>query len=341
MIEEIKIQNFRTQTKQKIEFSKGVTTIVGSSFVGKSTIIKALKWVTLNKPAGDSVINWDADKAVVRVSFDDDKKVIRKKGKGLNSYKLNKKVFEAFGNEVPRQIANLFNIAEINFQGQFTAPFWFCETAGEVSRQLNAIVNLDIIDSTLSNIDGQSRKTKIVIDITEKDLKLAIERKKELTYIKDLNKDLVRVEGFDTQSCEKAIECSTIAELLKSGYMYASTRKNARELVLDGKNALSKGKILQEMAEPIENLFRLIQNGRAYQKTINTKPPSLKPIEDLKLESGRLSSLLESFEGLMELVKEKRSEKCQAEKELLAYREKFKKIVGKECPLCGNPIKKI
>ena len=123
MIEKIEIKNFRAQEKQKIELGKGVTTIIGSSFIGKSTIIKAFKWAVRNKPAGDSVINWDADKAAVRITFDDGNKVVRRRGKNLNNYKLNKKVFTAFGNDVPSQISNLLNISEINFQNQFDAHF--------------------------------------------------------------------------------------------------------------------------------------------------------------------------------------------------------------------------
>lgn len=339
MIDKIEIRNFRTQVKQNIELSPGVTTIVGSSFAGKSTAVKTLKWVATNKPAGDSIINWDADKAVARITVDGSKKVVRKRGKGINLYKLNKKKFTAFGSDVPPDIANLFNMADINFQGQFDAPFWFCETAGEVSRQLNAIINLEIIDNTLFNIAAQLRKTKIVIGITQDKLKLAIERKKNLGYIKNLNNDFKRVENLCKEFRKKTAESSVLQGLLKSGLCYAQTHKNASEANLRGRKALSEGDILQKISLRAERLSELIQNGRKYRRIINNKPPPLQPITDLKLKWDKLTHQLDMLNELIELVKRNKEEKCLAEKELLLCRKRFKEIVGKECPLCGNLIK--
>jgi len=143
MISKIEIRNFSTHKKQDLEFSPNVTTITGSSFLGKSTILRAIRFVCMNRPTGDKFINWDADKTSVRLTIDK-KKIVRRKGKGNNSYTLDKQEYKAFGNDVPQPIANLVNMSDINFQGQHDAPFWFCETAGEVSRQLNAIINLEV-----------------------------------------------------------------------------------------------------------------------------------------------------------------------------------------------------
>ncbi len=237
MINGIEIRNFRTHKKQNVVFGPGVTTIVGESFDGKSTIIRALKWVSLNKPAGDKMINWDAQEARVRVTVDS-KKVIRKKGK-TNSYKLSgrKDPFKAFGSDVPEPIQQLFNMSSINFQTQHEPPFWFCETPGEVSRKLNSIVNLEIIDLTLSNIASEITTTKISIKIITKRLEEAQEKKKSLSYAKEMNNDLKRVETLQKDSKKLTTSTLLLTKLVVSAILIQKTRKNQREMVLLGLSA--------------------------------------------------------------------------------------------------------
>ena len=338
MINELRIQNFRIQTKQTIEFTEGVTTIIGSSFAGKSTIIKSLKWVTRNEPAGDSVINWDADKAVARILCDN-KTVTRIRGKSINTYKLGKKEFTAFGTNVPKEIENLFNMSNINFQGQFDSHYWFSETAGEVSRQLNKIVDLEIIDKTLSNIAGELRKNKMLIDITEDKVKKASERKKELLYVKELDADFTQIEQLKIGYDEKALECSTIAYLLKSIRLYTSTMENALDLASDAKIAISKGDIYKDLTDDKEKLSNLLIQAKSYQKAIDNKPASLKHIKKLKENWETLSGDLETLDDLLETIKDYEDEKCEADKELIQCKKEFKKIVGKECPICKRPMK--
>ena len=54
--------------------------------------------------------------------------------------------YKAIKTDVPEDIDKIFNINSNNIQQQFDNIFWFSETAGEVGRNLNSIVNLDIID---------------------------------------------------------------------------------------------------------------------------------------------------------------------------------------------------
>ena len=64
-------------------------------------------------------------------------------------------------------------------------PFWLSETPGEVSRQLNAIVDLDIIDDALSAVASNVRKTQTMADVCKDRLHVAQEKKQELRRIYD------------------------------------------------------------------------------------------------------------------------------------------------------------
>lgn len=339
MLQKLQIRNFRIHKKQDIIFDTNITSIIGSSFSGKSTIIQSLKWVMRNMPSGDSIINWDSDKTSVRL-ITDKSKIIRSKGKGINLYKLDDSEYKAFGNEVPVDIAKELNISDINFQSQFSSHFWFSETAGEVSRQLNQIVNLEVIDTTLANIASELRKSRSTIDVIQTRLSNIEIEKKELDYIEELDEDLKSIESIENKYQKNAIECSTIDELLKSVRLYRLNQNNALELMSDSKLAISKGSLYQEISEKADILCQSIKNGRIYEKESSIKIPSLKRLEelnnkiqDIKNQKDILNNLFGKAEQLEEVI-------FQETEDLKKYKKEFDNSIGKVCPLCNQKIMK-
>jgi len=322
-----------------IEFSPQVTTIVGRSYIGKSWILRALRWVALNKPAGLTFINWDANKARVRL-FIDDKKVIRIRSKDTNLYKINKKNYVAFGGDVPGNVAKIMNLSEINFQKQHEAPFWFCETAGEVSRQLNSIINLELIDSTLADIDSEKRETKTVIKITEKALEKAVEEKKELAYVKDLNQDLENVEKLQKQYEENARKHSTINEKIELVSKYRVIRESSLNQATDGLKVMSIGRKCLKIADSIEKLSKLVKSGRNLKNIIKTRPPSILPLEKLRKKTEQVTEQYVRLDTLIKSIENRRQEKCQTERILNKLTIELGEIAEGRCPLCGAKMKR-
>jgi len=294
MIDKLEIRNFRTHKRLNISFSPFVNSIIGNNAAGKSTIVRAIRWVVRNKPAGDSIINWDADKAAVRLTIDGNK-ITRTRGKGINTYRLNKgKPYKAFRNEVPKDVEEIINLSDINFQGQHEAPFWFCETPGEVSRQLNAIVNLEGIDNTLKNIASALHKSRTSIEIIEERLNRITTQQNSLAYVKEMDGDLKQVESIQNQYQEKTAESARLEDILKLALQHTSKRKNRLELTRDSKNALIKGQIYRKIAIQVENLSNVVKLLERYEET-----------------------------------------KCQAERDLSKHKIELHKTAGGRCPLCG------
>ena len=122
MIKRLRIKNFQKHKSIDIEFDEHVTSIVGPSDTGKSALIRALKWVCSNKPNGNDFIRQGSKKCSVRVEVNGHK-ITRSRG-AENTYHLDKEVFHAFGNNVPKEIEHVLRMDEINFQGQHDSPFW-------------------------------------------------------------------------------------------------------------------------------------------------------------------------------------------------------------------------
>ncbi len=173
MIEGLSLQNFQAHRKLRVEFGPGITTIVGRSDVGKSAIIRALRWAATNQPGGDQFITTGTKGTSVALRVDG-RVIKRKRGGSVNSYHLDAEEYKAFGRGVPGPIVSVLNMPGVCWQGQHDAPFWFSETGGEVARRLNSIVNLAIIDTTLASVQSENHAGRVRLrDATEKEKQTA------------------------------------------------------------------------------------------------------------------------------------------------------------------------
>ena len=69
-LKKLKTNNFYAIKSKEVEFSPQVTTIVGKSAAGKSSFIRSLKWIALNKPAGLRFIHWGTKQASATLKID-------------------------------------------------------------------------------------------------------------------------------------------------------------------------------------------------------------------------------------------------------------------------------
>lgn len=150
MIKQIKIEAFRKHRDLTLDLDPNVTVLVGGNDQGKSTVIKALMWVVFNRPQGESVIPHGGKSARVGVRV---KKswVFRTRVKnGENSYEVGNEVYKAFGTGVPEAVGQELKLDEINFQRQIDPPFWLTLSPPEVAREMNKVVDLEVIDTAVA-----------------------------------------------------------------------------------------------------------------------------------------------------------------------------------------------
>lgn len=168
MIDQIKLIGFQAHTRTVLHTGHPVTSITGPTDIGKSSIIRAIRWVATNRPGGAEFINWEADEATVGLTVDG--VVVARRRGATNEYRLAKETFASFGTGVPDPVALHLNIDENNFQGQHDAPFWFSLPPGEVSRRINQIINLEIIDKSLAHLNQAHRTSTATVGVCEKRL---------------------------------------------------------------------------------------------------------------------------------------------------------------------------
>jgi hypothetical protein len=218
MFNKLQIRFFRKNEKVDVALEP-ITMFRGPSGKGKSSLVGAIKWLAFDSPSGTAYIHWDHDYSAVRL-IEGKTDIIRKRSASENYYKLNRKKYKAFGTKVPAPIADVLNMSKFNFHRQQVGPFWFRETAGEVSRQLNSIVNLDLIDTTLSDIESQQRQANAEKSVIEQRIKEAKQQKRKLRWIVGFDKRLKALEQLGQQHEENADKLITLVNLCELARQY-------------------------------------------------------------------------------------------------------------------------
>jgi exonuclease SbcC len=160
MIESLEIENFQAHKYSVIEFHPGVNVITGTSDVGKSSILRALRWVIYNRPNGDDFKNWHckkSDSVMVSVTFNDG--YVAKERNKTNVYHLEEKDLEAVRSDIPEELQEITKMVDYNIQTQHQPYFLLQDSPGDVAKHLNKLIGLDVIDRVFKNINSYVMET--------------------------------------------------------------------------------------------------------------------------------------------------------------------------------------
>ncbi len=298
MIERICLRNFQCHEKFDLELDPCVTIIVGRTDVGKSSLLRLLRWVGFNKPSGKGFIKRGSSFCKGEV-WVDGHRIVRKRGKE-NSYSLDGKKFVAFGQSgVPEEISNLLNIGEVNVQRQLDSPWWLLKSPGEVSRELNSIVSLDLIDKTLSNISHTQRESKTLLSLSQQRLTKAREDRDRLSWVVEANLDLKAIEDRSNNIDKIASGLRRISNLVVEGTKALLTYQNA-------------------------------------VKTIGDAVEGMRRVDDKVGKIDKLAGSAERLESLIREAQEMEEQRCEVKRKEVKLQKKLEKALGRECPLCGR-----
>lgn len=338
MIEKLVLENFQAHKRLVIKFDPRVTVVCGDTDVGKSAMIRALGWVAFNKPNGDDFIRWGTDAAVVTLEVDG-QIIVRSRGKGENAYNVNGDEFVAFGNDVPERVAEVLRMGQLNFQAQHDSPFWFTESAGEVSRRLNTVINLGVIDDALSEVGQKVRKAKSTVEVCEERISTTKKTRDGLAYADAMDAKLQEVEELALRLSTLSEKRARLGSAVESLTTYSRTAKAARQAAERGGTLLELAKASRDVSDRAQLLHEVIVSAEILRKKARQKLPDLQPLtQDKELYESvalRREALANAIGGLRTLWRAKEAAKKEYE---AAHTELHDKMDG-QCPLCGKPHK--
>lgn len=298
MIESLTLRNFRRFADLTVELAP-VTVFAGKSGSGKSTLIRALRWLAFNRPAGDGVFRWGGESARATVVVDGHK-VTRSRGPKGNAYKMDGVVYRSFGQDVPEDVATLFNVdPDLNFSGQHSRPFLFGLSPGEAARELNSVVNLDLIDRVLSHLAAGVRRTKVEVSVSESRLAEAERQAESLAWSVDADADL--------KAAEEAEAVAVVAE----------RRHQSAAVLLDR----------------ARGCLRAVEAARG---ALTGLEDDLEAVDAARRKSERRSVRLATADALLERVRSAAARSRAAMKEAEVAETALAGAAGGRCPVCGR-----
>lgn len=339
MLEKLILWNFQSHRKLEVELDPRINCFIGDNDVGKSAVLRALKWIMLNAVSGERFISWGAEFAKGVLILDGGRKLIRKKGSGENLYRLDGKEFKALGAAgVPDEVAKLLNVAEINFQNQLEPPFWFFSTPGQVSRELNAIVDLSVIDESLSKVATEARRARSESEVCQKRLTEARRVKKTLDWVPEFVADLDRVTIKEKAWTDSIPRHRKISAIFREVFAIQTALRIAKETAEGLENAVSFGKRCRAASEKKTKLSGLIQEIKRLSQ-LTREQPDINNLVKIKEKLDGISSERKSLRMTTEIIRKLEAEESCARETERKIRAKIRKKSGGKCPVCGQTLR--
>ncbi|MFA5397078.1 MAG: AAA family ATPase [Methanogenium sp.] len=351
MIKEINIKNFQSHRDTKMSLHPGLNVIVGTSYSGKSAILRALRWLVENKaPKGTYRSFWGGDTSIELVL--DDHSATRGRTDKENTYALDGEILKAFKADVPDPVRNLLNFNEINLQKQHDMPFLVSKSGPEIQRSLNEVANLDLIDTTMTNLNGSKLKTSAEInDINEKlnTYEIKITALEAVELIKEKSVKLKELNNY-TQAEKKRYE--SLLDVISSTKNYkdqieyklkqAECYRNLQAIVGHINTQKGKENTLEAIIGTIESInsvnLRLTEAVKSQEKYKNLKILEKQAL-DIRIKKTDVvskKSVLEGIKYTAEQIKELKEDIPNLERVLFDYQISIKELIGDMCPVCGT-----
>lgn len=340
MIERLQIENYQKHELFRVRFDPHCTTFTGRTEAGKTAILRALFWLVTNRPLGTEDIRWGADTATVRLGVDG-RTVTRRRGPHVNHYRLDgcPKPYKALGREVPEAVRRVLNLSDVNFQWQHDAPFWFADSAGQVSRKLNAIVNLDIIDTTLTNLTNAQRRATVVVELAEERFVEANKEATRLAHVPELAGDWEWVERLGQRAALARATHATLAVAVAGALAHAHTAQGAARAATAGRATVALGVAARKARTHAETLAATTTTANVATATAARPVPVLGPLEAAAAAAKKARRYANDIDYHLANIRATQFD-CDRLGRLLstARLELDKYLKEGKCPTCGKPL---
>jgi len=351
MSKKLELENFQSHKESVLEFEPGVNVIIGSSDSGKTSLIRAIRWIAWNRPLGDDFVsNW-SDTATARLEFEDGL-VERFKGPTdhyyCNTYEDGDEIeFKAFGTSVPEEIQEFLNFDEINIQEQMDSPFLISDNPGQVSRHFNKVANIDQIDTSLRNVESWVRSIRQDIQAAEEEKKRYEEKLQEFDYLDKMETDVEVLERLEESKNSTANKASRLSNIIEGIEQLAEEIEEESEL-LSAEELVDQLLTLTEEKNGLIDRHRTIKNH--CKKIIQTNK-ELKQTKRLTSAENKVDNVLNLYnkkeeldtqhnqlDALIEDIENKKIKVENAKDKLDDLETTWHEAAPETCPLCGSAM---
>jgi len=285
MLKKLRLINYKGYKDTTISFSPTLTGIVGISDSGKTALLRAIRLVKDNKPAGFSYKSHFAkpeDKTKVIIDVDDSTIEFMKSSKDKH-YKINNgKPFRKMKHSnVPEEVSALLNIKDINIQYEFDDPFLVRGSKPEIARAISRAVKTDIIEKARTKIrkDGNDLKGKLkYINEDIEDIEARLESLKKLDKVKSIIEEYMQLKELLEEKEERYEDIQTLFSKIKKK---KKKIKRTKKLISNIKPLLEELSKINDKAKRLRSKKELLSQIKLEESWIK----KTKVLHNLKISS--------------------------------------------------------
>lgn len=344
-IKKIELHNFQSHEYTEMEFDRGLNVILGNSDVGKTAILRAIKWALYNEPKGDYFIRQGEREVSVKVTFSNDAVVERSKTPSKNSYFLvdpsgNEMRFEGFGIDVPKEITDVTNMYKVpldnsnnktilNIAEQLDGPFLLNEQASLRASAIGRLIGVNYVDDALRTVVRDNKRINQEIADLIKNKEELKEQLDEFSYIKDYKEKFEKITGLRNKI--KALQDRLeMASKLKDSLDKNKIDLDEVNILVEKFKSLNKVEGLFPRLEnfifkknSFENYLEKINKASGEINSIKNTLEKLKSLDDLSILEGKISENkknLEVYQNLFNKYIQNQRELFDVKNDLKSYK---------------------
>lgn len=260
-ITKVIIENYQSHKYSVIEFDKYLNVIIGPSDQGKSSIIRAIKWVLYNEPTGTFFIREGERECSVTLFFNDNTKLKRLRTPSKNLYILydengKESIYEGFGTNVPDEIIDKTKIRKvyldgnqstsINIADQLEGPFLLSEKTSVRANAIGRLVGVHIIDKAIANTLKDIRNLNTKKKSVEDKLKELTGQYEKYDYLEELKLVINKVEKIEKVMKYKNQKLKKLSEIKEKCNSILNEKASIQETIKELKSIdILESKILE------------------------------------------------------------------------------------------------
>ncbi|SJZ31209.1 AAA family ATPase [Selenihalanaerobacter shriftii] len=312
LIKEIQIENFQSHNSTTLNLSPGLNVITGPSDSGKSSIIRALRWVLYNEPLGDDFIQVGTNQCRVGILLDNGYRVIRERSNKVNRYIVidnngEKEIYTGFGTNVPQEVIEAHQMLKValdndtettlNLDYQLAGPFLLNDSGFTKAKAIGQLTGVHIIDSAIKDVAidlrrARGKKKNELAEIDKIDEKIT-----DYEDLPQLKEEIERKERL-FKEIKMVNEKLNTYQQLKKEWEELNKEKVKIQKILDKLNQLEKIESLYtEINNQQEELFKLKELYKEW-KQVNQE---IKNLNQLLKELQNLNKVEDHYRQMQQL----------------------------------------
>lgn len=336
MLKLIRLRNFQKHRLLELKLRR-VTTIVGRTDVGKSAVIRALRWAFQNDAPepGTKFFRWKAKRCSVELEIDGRAIKRSRTINGKNSYILDGKRFDVVKTTVPEEVAHVLNVNDNNFQDQHASIFWLADTPGTVSKQLNQIINLEEIDITLGRAASKLRKTKTVVATNRDRVNKSSLLKSKLKWTVDADAKLKELEALAADIEAQSQTVDTLTDLIDQIWWAEDAIREAVEFQAALIEVIEAYKQYAELSDEFESLNELVEKLEALE---DAEPIDAAELIAAKTHLDEVSAECKALDDVVTLIEDADEALCKLQIQKEEAQALLSKLPITRCSKCGQIV---